>query len=327
MEKMTPPAAIASDAITVGIDISKDSLDVALHPIGQARRFDNARSGHTALLRWLSKHTLIRIVFEATGPYHRDLEHRLAQAALPFAKVNPRQARRFAEAIGTLAKTDRVDARMLARFGALLEPATRPARPENLRQLAELMAARRTLISDRTATLNRLKTLSQALLKRHASHRLRQIEAQLASLDTASEALIAADPELVRRRDILLSIPGLGAVTTYALLADLPELGTMEEGQAASLAGLAPVTRQSGTWQGKSFIQGGRKHLRQALYMPALVAMRFNADLARHYNAMIKRGKHPKLAITAIMRRLVVIANALLRDGRTWQEQRPCATS
>ncbi|HEV2039402.1 MAG TPA: IS110 family transposase [Casimicrobiaceae bacterium] len=322
---MTISEPIASGAITVGIDISKDSLDVALHPGGQTRRFANTRAGHTALLRWIGKQNLIRVVFEATGPYHRDLEQRLEQAGVPFAKVNPRQTRRFAEAIGTLAKTDQVDALMLARFGALLEPATRPALPENLRHLAAFVAARRALIGDRTATLNRSKTLSHQLLKRHAQHRLRQIEAQLVSLDAAIDALIAADPALARRREILLSIPGLGAVTAHALLADFPELGTMDERQAASLAGLAPVTRQSGTWQGRSFIQGGRKHLRQALYMPALVAMRFNADLATRYTALVARGKHPKLAITAIMRRLVVIANALLRDDRTWQSEPPGA--
>jgi transposase len=318
MEKMTRSSAIASTPLTVGIDISKDYLDAALYPGGETRRFANTRSGHTVLLRWITPCNPVRIVFEATGPYHRELERRLEQAGLCFAKVNPRQARRFAEACGRLAKTDRVDALMLARFGALLEPQTRPARSESLTQLAELVAGRRSLIRDRTATLNRLKTLSQDLLKRHARHRLRQIDAQLASLDAAIDMLIASDPLLTRRLNILVSIPGLGAVTAHALLADLPELGTMDERQAASLAGLAPVTRQSGTWNGKSFIQGGRAHLRQALYMPALVAMRFNPDLKRSYESLVSRGKYPKLAITAVMRRLVILANALLRDNRVW---------
>ncbi|WP_342629185.1 transposase [Nguyenibacter vanlangensis] len=130
--------------------------------------------------------------------------------------------------------------------------------------------------------------------------------------------MIAADPVLTRRLAILTSIPGLGEITAQALIADMPELGTMDERQAAALAGLAPITRQSGKWQGKSFIQGGRSHLRQALYMPALVAMRFNPDLKSRYDVLVTRGKHAKIAITAIMRRLVVIANALLRDDRTW---------
>ena len=185
-------------------------------------------------------------------------------------------------------------------------------------QLAELVAARRSLMRDRTATLNRVQTLTIELLKRHARHRLRQIEAQVTSLDAAIETVMVDDPILVRRREILLSIPGLGYVTAQALLADMPELGTMDESQVGSLAGLAPVTRQSGKWQGKSFIRGGRACLRQALYMPALVAMRFNPDLKRLYNRLVDSGKHAKLAITAVMRKLVILANALLRDDRIW---------
>lgn len=199
---------------------------------------------------------IARVVFEATGPYHKGLEQRLNLTGLTIAKVNPRQARRFAEATGRLAKTDRVDALMLARFGALLEPVSRPVRTEIQNQLTELVAARRSLVRDRTALLNRAQILTIELLKRHARHRLRQINAQIMLLDTAIETIIGEDPVLTRRREILLSIPGLGHVTAQALLADMPEPGAMDETQAASLAGLAPVTRQSGKWQGKSFIRG-----------------------------------------------------------------------
>ncbi|MBB2167641.1 IS110 family transposase [Gluconacetobacter aggeris] len=320
---MHPTAASKPEAttvlITIGIDVSKDHLDAARHPGGDTVRVANTRKGQTALLRWIGDiKAVARVVFEPTGPYHRTLEERLASVALPMIKVNPRQARRFAEATGRLAKTDRVDALMLARYGALLEPIARPVRSEMQNRLAELVAARRSLMRDRTATLNRLKTLTIDLLKRHARHRQRQIEAQVTSLDTAIEALVTEDPHLSRRRDVLASIPGLGLVTAHALLADMPELGTMEEAQAASLAGLAPITRQSGTWRGRSFIQGGRATLRQALYMPAIVAMRFNPDLKRVYDRLIAKGKHAKIAITAIMRKLVVLANALLRKDRLW---------
>ena len=154
-------------------------------------------------------------------------------------------------------------------------------------------------------TLNRVQTLTIELLKRHARHRLRQIEAQVTSLDAAIATVMANDPALTWRREILLSIPGLGYVTAQTLLADMPELGTMDEAQAASLAGLAPITRQSGKWQGKSFICGGRVSLRKALYMPALVAMRFNPDLKRVYSRLVDSGKHAKLAITAVMREVV----------------------
>jgi transposase len=295
MEKMTPATAASKPStsgtsITIGIDVSKDHLDAARYPSGDTTRVANTRKGHTVLLRWIGGNHAARVVFEATGSYHRGLEQRLDAAGLTIAKINPRQARRFAEATGKLAKTDRVDALMLARFGALLEPIARPVRSETQNQLAELVAARRSLMRDRTATLNRVQTSTIELLKRHARHRLRQIEAQVISLDAAIETVMLNDPILVRRREILLSIPGLGYVTAQALLADMPELGTMDESQVGSLAGLAPVTRQSGKWQGKSFIRGGRACLRQALYMPALVAMRFNPDLKRVYNRLVDSG-------------------------------------
>lgn len=288
-----PPASI-----TIGIDVSTDHLDAARHPGSDTVRVANTRKGQTALLRWIGDIKAVAwVVFEPTGPYHRTLEERLAAVGIPQVKVNPRQARRFAEATGKLAKTDRVDALMLARYGALLDPVARLVR---------------------TATLNRLKTLTIGLLQRHARHHLRQIEAQVTSLDAATDALVAEDAHLSRRRDVLASIPGLGPVTAHALLADMPELGMMEEGQAAALAGLAPITRQSGTWRGRSFIQDGRATVRQALYMPAIVAMRFNPDLKRVYCRLIAKGKHAKIAITAIMRKLVVLANALLHKDRLW---------
>ncbi|AOX18600.1 IS110 family RNA-guided transposase [Kozakia baliensis] len=321
---MTHPVAASKlesspASITIGIDVSKDHLDASRHPGGETIRVANTRKGQTALLRWIGDLTLVaRVVFEPTGPYHRTLEERLAGLGVVIIKVNPRQARCFAEATGRLAKTDRVDARMLARYGALLEPVPRPIRSDLHNDLAELVAARRSLMRDRTATLNRIKTLTIDILIRHARHRLRQIEAQVTSLDAALEALVAENEDLLRRREILISIPGLGPVAAHTILADMPELGTMEEGQAASLAGLAPVTRQSGTWRGKSLIRGGRATLRQALYMPALVAMRFNQDLKRVYDRLIAKGKHAKVAITAIMRKLVVLANALLRKDRLW---------
>jgi transposase len=314
MEKMTSPLA----PVVAGIDIAKAHLDVALHPGSGTRRFPNDRPGHTALLRWLARVGAERVVFEATGPYHRLLAQRLAQANLPFALLNPRQVRRFAEATGRPAKTDRLDALLLARFGALLAPECHPPRSETLAQLAELLAARRSLVKDRTATTNRAQTLTLDLLKRQAALRLRHIARQLAAIDAQARALIAADPQLARRLAILTSIPGLGEVTAIALIADMPELGTMAAKQAASLAGLAPVTRQSGTCQGKGFIRGGRAHLRQALYMPALVAARFNPDLRAKFGAMTAAGKPAKVALTAVMRRLITLANALLRDNRTW---------
>lgn len=230
---------------TIGVDISKDHLDAHRMRDGKNRRFTNDRAGHTAFVSWLDG-TGSRIVYEPTGPYHRAFERRLADAGCLLVKVNPRQARRFAEATGRLAKTDRLDATMLARMGALLDLEARPARSPLLDDLKDLHMARQALVRSRTAARNRAKNLTLAILRRHNGEQLRQIERQMAAIDKEILALIKADPELSRRFDILVSIPGVSAITAFALLIDMPELGTLGQGQAASLAGLAPVARQSG---------------------------------------------------------------------------------
>jgi transposase len=181
-----------------------------------------------------------------------------------------------------------------------------------------LLTARRALVKDRTAALNRGKNLTLPLLKRQNLEQLRQIDAQIEAIDREQATLVAKQQSLKARFDILLSIPGLGAVSVLAMLIDMPELGSLQPRQAASLSGLAPLTRQSGNWQGRSCIQGGRAALRQALYMPALVAIRFNPPLKAKYLALREAGKPAKVAIVAVMRRLIIIANALLRDHRMW---------
>jgi transposase len=317
-EKMSNSIPSTATDVTIGIDISKHHLDVHIHPEGCIQQFANDPKGHTRLIAWIAPRAPTRIIFEATGAYHRALQKALAKAALPGVKVNPWQARRFAEATGRRAKTDAVDAAMLARFGATLQPDIRPARDPAIDSLAELLAARRALVKDRTAALNRGKNLTLALLKRQNLQHLKQIEAQIADIDHEQAALVAQQDSLKARLAILVSIPGLGIVSALAMLIDMPELGTLEARQAASLAGVAPVTMKSGKWCGKSSIQGGRAQLRQALYMPALVAIRFNPPLKATYLALRKAGKLAKVAIVAIMRKLIVTANALLRDNRMW---------
>ena len=303
---------------TAGVDVSKDHLDVHFHPENLKRRFPNDDRGHQALIDWLAPMTPERVVYEATGAYHRAFERALGHAGLPLAKINPRQARRFAEAAGRLAKTDRIDAKMLARFGLLLQPAVQQLKSQALDQLNELVVARRGLLKDRTAIGNRQRNLTLPLLKHQAVARLKQIDRQVEAIDKACHQLVSAEPELARKFDLLISIPGIGEVTAIALLVDMPELGRLEARQAASLAGVAPVTRESGKWQGRSFIRGGRAVLRQALYMPALVVIRHNPPLKRKYEALREAGKPAKVAITAIMRKLIILANALVRDDREW---------
>jgi transposase len=307
-----------SIAQTAGVDISKESLDIHLHPEGASARFGNDKKGFTALIKWLAGRTIARIVFEPTGAYHRAFETRFLEAGFTLAKVNPRQARRFAEAVGTNAKTDAVDAAMLARFGAMLEPRALAPASAILNDMKDLLVARRALVKDRTAAQNRAQQQSLALLKAQATERLKQIDRQIAAIDDALRARLGDDPALKVRFDILVSIPGLGEVTALALLIDMPELGTLENKCAASLAGLAPMARDSGQWRGKRFIRGGRAELRHALYMPALVAMRFNADLKAVYDRLTEAGKPAKVAIVAVMRKMLILANALLRKGAAW---------
>ncbi len=303
---------------TAGIDIAKDRLDVCLCPDGATRHFPNDAKGHRALIGWLSDHAIQRVVFEPTGAYHRALERSLASAGLPLAKINPRHARRFAEALGQLAKTDRLDAALLARFGALLEPPTRPVLSPTLDAMKELLVARQALMKDRTAALNRQKIVRSPLLRRHLDQRLRQIARQLAAVDAQLQSLCLADAALAPRLAILMSIPGIAQATALSLLVEMPELGSLDQRQAASLAGVAPIARDSGTSCGRRTIRGGRANVRQALFMPALVAARFNPDLKAKYQALLAAGKPAKVALTAIMRKLIILANALLRDQRNW---------
>lgn len=307
----------------VGVDISKDFLDVAIYPDGAALRFANDARGHRALIKRLGAFQIVRVVFEPTGAYHRSFERTLTEAGLPMVKVNPRHARRFAEACGKLAKTDRCDALMLARMGMALALEPRPIVSQTVEEIKELQSARDALIKDRIAALNRQQTVVSPLIKRQLAARLRQIDAQIEAIDKQQEMLRSADPDLKQRFDILTSIPGVGEITANVLIAEMPELGQLDPGQAASLTGLAPVPKESGKSFGKRAIRGGRPRARTALYMPALSAAKFYPACKAKYEALIKLGKPKKAALVAIMRKLIIIANVLLRDRRKWSPEAP----
>jgi len=304
---------------TIGIDISKATLDAHRLSDGASAQFSNNKAGFSALQRWLKNHDIARIVYEPTGPYHRAFEVAMA-TQFPLVKVNPLQARRFAQAQGVRAKTDQVDARMLAVMGQAFSLEPQASTSNKQRNLKELNVARQALIKDRTRALNRQKTLTLPILKRQAKARLTQLKTQLSLVDDAIGELLMSTPDTARAFDIICSIPGLSKVSAAALLIEMPELGTLKEKQVASLAGLAPMTRQSGQWSGKAFIQGGRKHLRDALYMPAVVAARHNPDMKRFYERLIDAGKPAKVAFTAIMRKLILLANALIKQDRMWTQ-------
>jgi transposase len=302
----------------VGIDVCKDWLDVHINPADTAERFPNDKKGHTALLRFLKRHNGCRILMEATGKYHRSVHERLHAVGLCVIVVNPSRARKFAESIGTLAKTDKVDARMLARFAGLSDHEATPPLAENLANLQEIVRSRAEAVADRTALLNQLRTVSNAIVKQQL--RARIIACKTAARQLAEEALkaIAADPALQRRFDIVVSIPGIGATTAASLLANMPELGSMDEKEAGMLAGLAPIACESGQSIGRRRIRGGRACVRTACYMPALQAARRNGPLKTFYQRLVAAGKSKKLALTAVMRKLIVLANALLKADRVW---------
>lgn len=307
----------------VGVDISKDFLDVATYPGKQSIRLPNDAEGHRALIKWLAGFTVTRVVFEATGAYHRLFERTLCEAGLPLVKVNPLRARRFAESVGKLAKTDRCDAAMLALMGASLPLIPRPIVSKTIDEMKELQNARDALIEDRVAALNRQKNVLSPLLKRQLVHRLRQIDAQIDAIERQLKKLRGSDPETKARFEILTSIPSFGDVTANVIIVEMPELGTLDQSRVGSLSGLAPIAKDSGKSSGKRSIRGGRTRVRTALYMAALSAVRFNPDCKSKYDRMIKAGKHAKVALTAIMRSLLILANALLRDNRKWTSTKP----
>jgi transposase len=314
---------------TIGIDISKDTPDAHRLSTGEAACFPRSAAGLRALRRWIGTEMPDVVVFEATGACHAVLERRFA-GVLPLVKANPLQAGRFAQACGTRAKTDAVDARIPAMTGASLDLVPDVPAGKNHHELKELQIAGMARIKERTRLLNRSETQTLAILKRQSKARLGQIRRQLTELEEALPDLTRQCPKRKRAFDILCSIPGLGRVTAVAILVECPETGTPSRKQIASLAGLAPMTRHSGRrhrrpdrWRvlgdrGKAFIQGGRKVLRDALYMPALVAARYTPDLRQKYQTMIQAGKPAKVALTALMRKLIEMANARVRQDREW---------
>lgn len=303
---------------TLGVDISKDHLDVFDLEAERAARFQNTKAGLRRFRNWLGSRLPARVVYEPTGPYHRLFETSLS-GHLPLCKVNPLQARRFAQGCGTRAKTDAVDARLLARMGAMLGLVPDAPVPQDAILLKDLARARTALIADRTRAGHRRQGQSSALLRAQAKARLALIERQIRALDAEISARLEAEAGTARKREILRSIPGLGRIATAALLVFLPEIGRLERRQLGSLAGLVPYNRDSGRTKGKARISGGRKSLRDALYMPALVAARHNPDLRAKYLALCAVGKPKKLALVAVMRKLIELANALVRDNRLWK--------
>ncbi|MCX9000047.1 IS110 family transposase [Rhizobiaceae bacterium BDR2-2] len=301
----------------VGIDVSKQWLDCFFHPAGRRCRFANDAQGHDGLVALLATQESF-CVLEATGPYDRSLCLRLHDESQPFHRANPRKARQFAKAAGFLAKTDRVDACMLARYGAAMSlPAE--ARPQPARQaLRDLMARRDQLVEMRKGERTRLAQPHADWLEESLRQMIDALDRQIEAVEARIDALMASSRRLLAQKALLCSAPGVGPVTAKVLLAHMPELGHRDRRAIGALAGLAPLSCDSGAMHGRRCIWGGRKRVRDALYMAALAACRC-APFKAVSQAMRDRGKPAKLVIIAIARRLLVALNALLRDNRTFQ--------
>ena len=307
----------------VGIDVSKCWLDAHVLPSGEPLRVPNTREGIRKLKRWLQRFELALVVVEATGKWHRPLRRSLDASAIPVAVVDPFRVRMFAKAQGIFAKTDRLDARVLALFAEILAPPIRKAAPEALEELNELVVARASAVEQRTALKNQLSAAEGAFLKRLLVRRIERSAKDIAALDREILKRIKADEGLARRYVILTSIPSFGPVVAASLVAGLAELGTCTTKQIGMLAGLAPIADQSGERQGARVIWGGRAAVRRILYLAALTAARANADMRAFYQRKIADGKPVKVALIAVARKLVVLANTLISQDRTWQLHAP----
>jgi len=302
----------------VGIDVSKAQLDVCVRPAGELTRHANDEAGIVELVAKLLDVSPTLIVLEATGGYEAPVVAALALAGLAVAVINPRQARDFAKATGTLAKTDAIDAAVLARFAEVVRPEPRPIDDEQTSELAALVTRRRQLIEMLTAETHRMRACRADRLRRSIYEHVAWLRRQIRDVDSDLDTKLRSMPLWKEKEDLLRSVPGVGPVLSRTLLAELPELGSIDRGKIAALVGVAPLNRDSGTMRGKRTIWGGRASVRAVLYMATLAATRRNPVIRAIYERLVASGKAKKVALVACMRKLLLALNAILRDRRPW---------
>jgi transposase len=307
------------DFIAIGIDVSKDHLDVAVRPDGEVFTVERNAAGVQQLadrLRTLSPDV---VALEATGGFETVAAATLAAAGLPVVVVNPAQVRAFAKAIGQRAKTDPIDAAVIAHFAEATRPQVRPLPDEATRLLADLVTRRRQIVEMIGAERQREKRMVVPHLRKSIARLVKALEKELASVNTDIDDAVRGSPVWREKENLLASVPGVGPIIARTLIAELPELGLLNRRQVAALAGLAPFTRQSGQWRGRSFIGGGRTVVRTALFMGAMVARRHNPVLKAFFDRLVAAGKPRMMALIAVARKLLTMLNAILRDRRPWQ--------
>jgi transposase len=310
---------VQMDAIYGGIDVSKDRLDVHLRPSGEAFAVARDGKGLEDLVARLQACSPTLIAVEATGGFETIVAAALAGAQLPLVVVNPAQIRHFAQAVGQRAKTDPIDAAVIARFVEAVKPTPRAMPDQEARLLAELVSRRRQIIEMIVAERQREKRAENVRVRKSLARHIKVLEKELLEIDNDIDTLVRGSPVWRAKEELLVSFPGVSNTLARTFLAEVPELGTLNRRQIASLAGLAPFTRQSGRWKGKSMIGGGRAALRAGLYMAALSASRYHPQLKLFYQRLLVAGKPKMVALIAVARKVLTILNAMLRDQKQWQ--------
>jgi transposase len=315
--KTTTNATIKGNNRNVGIDVGKAHLDIVIFELDRHWQVENTPEGIKGLLKQLRRFNLTRILVEATGGYERNLVEACAEQALPVIVVQPVQVRQFARAQGIMAKTDRIDARLIAQFGVVMRPEPRPIQSVKIRFIRDLLARKRQLNEARTQELNRQHKAPKVLVPSHR-RALKLLDKEIEWVNNKLDKAVVEVTEWQNTRDLLCSVPGIGDGVAYTLLGELPELGTLSNRQIAALCGLAPYNRDSGAMRGKRRIRGGRAPIRTVLYMAMLSAIQHNAVMKEFFDRLVSHGKHKKVAITACMRKMITILNAMVRDNQAW---------
>ena len=307
------------DAIYVGIDVSKDRLDVHVRPGGEAFVVARDGKGLEQLVERLRALAPALVAVEATGGFETIVAAAIAGASLPLAVVNPAQVRHFAQAVGKRAKTDPIDAAVIARFAEAVKPQPRALPDAAARLLAELVGRRRQIIEMLVAERQREKRVDAARVRKSLARHIAALEKELPIIDHDIDTMVRGSPVWREKEDLLISFPGVGDILARTFLAEVPELGSLRRREIASLVGVAPFTRQSGNWKGKSMIGGGRAAARSAAFMAALSAIRCNPVLRAFYQHLLAAGKPKMVALIAVARKILTILNAMLRDNKPWQ--------
>jgi len=302
----------------VGIDIGKSMLDICIFEPDVYLQYPNTPEGIRELLKKLSRYNLTRILVEATGGYERDLVEACAEKELPIIIVQPTHVRQFAKAQGIIAKTDKMDSRLIAQFSAVMKPEVRPLNSKKVRYIRDLLSRKRQLNEMRTQELNRQHKAPTALAATH-KRLLKVLDKEIESTNKLLAKAVNEVTEWQRTYEILSSVPGVGDGVTFTLLGELPELGQLSPRKIAALCGLAPLNRDSGIMKGRRRIKGGRAPIRTVLYMAMLSAIQCNPIMKKFYKKLVEQGKHKKVALTACMRKMMTILNAMVRDNCEWQ--------